>query len=282
MDNRFVMPKGRQTVRQNGGRRTRLWELADSKNLTVQKLEAAYLAGFEAMDRVETRHAQNKTDSRFTPDGVKDDLLKFVLNEAVPALHQSRMTIRKAKDEVAERRGKLKLAGPDKSDIAGALRRQEIRQRLSAMKPDEQSAYFGKYGDNLPAEVAVAVVELPPEFSNVPPSRHDLLIESELNAQFGPEIQEIQSSSRRSKRPRAVWRPRVMRFVSKLGFMTSRSSTSSPRRSRPSTAHHGCVVPRTGSWWWIWRRGLKERPRRPKLKPACITKTLTTTNRKRT
>jgi hypothetical protein len=192
MDNRFVMPKGRQTVRQNGGRRTRLWELADSKNLTVQKLEAAYLAGFEAMDRVETRHAQNKTDSRFTPDGVKDDLLKFVLNEAVPALHQSRMTIRKAKDEVAERRGKLKLAGPDKSDIAGALRRQEIRQRLSAMKPDEQSAYFGKYGDNLPAEVAVAVVELPPEFSNVPPSRHDLLIESELNAQFGPEIQEIQ------------------------------------------------------------------------------------------
>jgi predicted nucleic acid-binding Zn-ribbon protein len=162
-----------------------------SKNLTVQRLEAAYLAGFEAMDRVEARHAQNKTDTRFTPDGVKDDLLKFVLNEAVPALHQSRMTIRKAKDEVAERRGKLKLAGPDKSDIAGALRRQEIRQRLSAMKPDEQAGYFMRYGDNLPVEIAQAVVELPAEFSNVPQSRHDLLTESALNEQFGPAIEEI-------------------------------------------------------------------------------------------
>jgi hypothetical protein len=34
----FKMPKGRMTVRKNGGRRVRLWELGDSQNPTVQKV----------------------------------------------------------------------------------------------------------------------------------------------------------------------------------------------------------------------------------------------------
>jgi hypothetical protein len=102
MDDKFKMPKGRQTIRKGGGRRTRLWELSNSKNPTVQKLEAVYLSGLDAMDRAEARHAANKADRRFTPEGVRDDLLKFVLADAVPALHQGRTAIKKARAEVFE------------------------------------------------------------------------------------------------------------------------------------------------------------------------------------
>ena len=143
------------------------------------------------MDRVETRHATIKTDTRFTPDGVRDDLLKFVLNDAVPALHRGRTTIAKARAEVAERRSKLKVEGPDKTDVAAAFRRMEIRTRLNNMKPDELTSYFARYGDNLPTEIAQAVTELPPEYSGVPQSRHDLLTERALAAQFGSEIGEL-------------------------------------------------------------------------------------------
>jgi hypothetical protein len=191
MDDKFRMPKGRQTIRKDGGRRTRLWELSGSKNPTVQKLEAAYLAGLGAMDRAEARHATNKTDPRFTADGVRDDLLKFVMTDAVPTLHQGRMAIRKARDEVVERRSKLKIQGPDKIDAAGALRRMEIRTRLLGMKPSELSKYFARYGDNLPAEIVQAVIELPAEYSGVSQTRHDLLTERALNAQFSGEIAEI-------------------------------------------------------------------------------------------
>jgi hypothetical protein len=187
----FTKPKGRQTIRKNGGRRTRLWELGDSKNSTVKQLEAAYLVGLGAMDRVEARHAANKADSRFTPDGVRDDLRKFVLSDAVPALHQGRTTIAKARAEVAERRSKLKVEGPDKTDVAAAFRRMEIRTRLNNMKPDELTNYFARYGDNLPTEIAQAVTELPAEYSGVPQSRHDLLTERALNAQYGDAISEI-------------------------------------------------------------------------------------------
>lgn len=187
----FKMSKGRVTVRKNGGRRTRLWELSNSNNPTVQKLEAVYLAGLGAMDCAEARHAANKTDSRFTPEGARDDLLKFVLTDAVPALHRGRTAIKKARAEVAERRSKLKVEGPDPSDIAAAFRRMEIRTRLREMKPEELTQYFARYGDNLPTEIAQAVTELPAEYSGVPQSRHDLLTERALNARFGGAIAEI-------------------------------------------------------------------------------------------
>ena len=58
---------------------------------------------------------------------MKHDTLKFALGDIVPVLHQARTTIKKAKAEVAERKSKLKVEGPDKSDIASALRRMEIR-----------------------------------------------------------------------------------------------------------------------------------------------------------
>jgi hypothetical protein len=191
MDNKFRMPKGRQTIRKGGGRRTRLWELSGSDNPTVQRLEAVYLDGLSTMDRAEARHATNKVDPRLTADGVRDDLLKFVLTDAVPALHQGRMAIKKARDEVVERKSKLKIEGPDKTDAAAALRRMEIRTRLREMKPHELSKYFARYGDNLPAEIALAVIEMPAEYSGVPQSRYDLLTQRALIAQFGNVIEEI-------------------------------------------------------------------------------------------
>jgi len=125
MDDKFKMPKGRQTIRKGGGRRTRLWELSGSNNPTVQKLEGTYLAGLGAMDRAEARHAAIKVDPRFTPDGVRDDLLKFVLTDAVPKLYQGRMVIKKARDKLAERKSKLKIEPRDKTDAAAAVRRME-------------------------------------------------------------------------------------------------------------------------------------------------------------
>jgi len=60
----------------------------------------------------------------------------------------------------------------------------EIRTFLREMKPEAQAHYFASLGDNIPAEVAIAISELPPEFSGVPKSRHDLLAERALQAQL--------------------------------------------------------------------------------------------------
>jgi hypothetical protein len=182
---------GRRTIRKSGGRQTRLWEHGKSKNATVKKLEVAYLDGLGVVDRTEARHEVNKADTRFTPDGVRDDLVKHVLADAVPALHRGRLAIRKAKLEVAERKSKLKLDSPPKDDVAAAFRRMEIRTHLKDMSTDQQSKYFAKYEANMPVEIMQAVTELPAEYSGIPQSRYDLLVNGQMEANFGPEIAEI-------------------------------------------------------------------------------------------
>jgi hypothetical protein len=87
----------------------------------------------DAVDRVEARTRSNVTSGKFTSEGVKDDALKFALSELVPSLHRARTTIKKAKTEVADRKSKLKVEGPDKLDLAGAMRRTKF-DFLQAMK----------------------------------------------------------------------------------------------------------------------------------------------------
>ena len=200
MAEKFVPPKGRQTIRKGGSltgangpmsRPMKLWAFESKPNTTLAKLEAAYLAGVEAVDRVEARARVNATNGKFTPEGAKDDVLRFALNDIVPELHRARTTIKKAQAEVAERRSKLKLAQPDKADAAGAILRMEIRQKIAAMKGSEQNKYFDQYGDNLPAEVAMAILEMPQEFSGVPASLRNQVMQRALESQHGPAIAEI-------------------------------------------------------------------------------------------
>ena len=125
----FVMPKGRTTIRRGGSltgtagpisRRVRLWEYDPKPNTTLAKLESAYLAGLNAVDRAEERTKANAASGKFTPDGVKQDAQQFALNELVPSLHRARTTIQKARAEVAERKSKLTLQAPDKTDVRGS------------------------------------------------------------------------------------------------------------------------------------------------------------------
>jgi hypothetical protein len=196
----MALMKGRSTIRKGGSltgvtgktsRFTERWCFDTSRNPSLKPLEAAYDAGFDAVDRVEARTRANAADGRFTPQGSKHDVLTFALSDLVPVLHKSRLAIKKIETEVAARESKFKLDGPDKSDVAAAFRRMEIRTRLREMPAAQQTAYFAGYGNNLPADVAMAVLELPPEYSGVPQSRHDILTHSVLDARHGAEIAEL-------------------------------------------------------------------------------------------
>src|SRR5262245_55561556 len=165
MADKLKIPKGRTTIRRSGSltglhgqksRAIRLWPFEAKPNTTLARLEVAYMTGLDAVDRIEECTRSSTASGRFTPDGVKDDALKYAMSDLIPALHRARTTIRKAKTEVAERRSKLKIEGPDKSDVAAAFRRREIRTFLREMKGNDQKNYFARYGDDLPGEVTMA------------------------------------------------------------------------------------------------------------------------------
>jgi hypothetical protein len=167
------------------------WRFNPEPNTLLARLEAAYMSGLDAVDRIEERTRSNKTSGKFTREGARDDVLNYALSSLIPGLHKARLTIKRAKAEVAERKSKLKIEGPDPSDIAAAFRRMEIRTRLREMKDGEQREYFAKHGDNLPSEVAAAVLELPPEYSGVMKPEHERIAQQALAARHGTEIGEI-------------------------------------------------------------------------------------------
>src|SRR4051812_12085695 len=96
------MPKGRQTIRKGGSitgvtgkvsRMIKLWPFDPPPNTTLARLEAAYMSGLDAVDRIEAHTRTAAATGRFTPEGVKDDVLKFALNNLVPDLNRARTTI---------------------------------------------------------------------------------------------------------------------------------------------------------------------------------------------
>ena len=132
------------------------------------------MTGLEAVDRAEARTKANVSSGLLTAEGAKADARQFILTDLIPNIRRARTTIQKAKIELAERRSKFKLGAPDPSDIAAALRRQEIRSHFKALSPDEREAYFRR-GEVSP-DVATALLELPPRLQRhpaVPTRAHD-------------------------------------------------------------------------------------------------------------
>jgi hypothetical protein len=189
--------KGRSTIRRNGSatgvtgttaRVIKRWGFDPQPNTTLARLQDAYLAGLNCVDQAEMREQTNKTNKMFTPDGARDDLMKFVWTDLVPTFHKARMTIAKARQELAERRAKLTLPTSDPQDLAAALRRREIRDHFKSMDDAQQRHFFS--GADIPSEVLAAVLEMPPQFSGVPSERYSHIRERALQSRHGPEIAE--------------------------------------------------------------------------------------------
>lgn len=191
--------KGRNTIRKNGSvtgatgqtsRQIKRWRFDPEPDTLLARLQDAYLSGLEAVDQIEQRTATNRTNGKFTREGSRDDVLSYALNTLIPNLHKARLTIKRAKAEVAERKAKLKIDGPDPTDIAAAFRRMEIRTFLRDMNGEDRSKYFTNNGDNLPADVLMAVLELPPEYSGLVAPQRERLTQQALATRHGPEIAE--------------------------------------------------------------------------------------------
>jgi hypothetical protein len=110
-DDKFVMPKGRMTIRsgassdkRNGrdNRRIRAWDFNPEPGSTIAKLETAFLGALTAVDAVIARRDVAMKCGKFTADGVSDDVLQFTLSDAVPVLKRGRNAIASAKPITAE------------------------------------------------------------------------------------------------------------------------------------------------------------------------------------
>ncbi len=81
-------------------------------------------------------------------------------------------------------RDRIKLQPPDKTGIVGALRCREMREFLREMPVKERNAYVSRRRENMDPDLALAIVEMPAEFSGVLGSDRNDLIDSALQAEL--------------------------------------------------------------------------------------------------
>jgi hypothetical protein len=211
MADKFVMPKGRQTIRksmqqvstdplnptvQRENRRVRLWNFQAAPGTTLAKLEAAYLSALDTVDSIEERKANSAKSGKFTADGLTDDALQFALNNAVPTFKRGRDAIKAAKAEAKARREALQLQKPDKSDVAGAILRAQICDRLAAMSAKDRDAFINSNIEKLDPVTAEAILTAPAWLSGVSNSHRQLLTDRALQAQHGEAVAELQELER--------------------------------------------------------------------------------------
>ena len=207
MTDQFVRPQGRRTIRRTAlsapgtpmmpssgrqPRNIRMWDLGDGEpSSTKEKLRRAYLGALDAVDAVEARKADALKSGKFTPAGAADDALQFALSELVPAFKQGRNTIDAAKREAKSLRDEIRLQSPDKSDVVGAMRRREMREFLRGMPAKERNAYVSQRRESMDPDLALAIVEMPAEFSGVIESDRNDLLDRALEAQHGENMTQL-------------------------------------------------------------------------------------------
>ena len=142
-------PLGRMHIRKDvpgsnrSSRHVGLWPFRPRSDAsTLARLQKAYTDALDAVDKIEQHKDNAKASGKLTPEGITADTLQFATTQLASMLHHGRQAIDAARDEVLEKRAKLTLQPVGKTDVAGALRRQEMRAWLRQMPNQERSAYI--------------------------------------------------------------------------------------------------------------------------------------------
>jgi hypothetical protein len=179
-----------------GGRENRsirMWGLGEGPaNSTKERLLLAYHAALDAVDRVGERKSEALKSGKFTEQGVADSVAQFALSELTPVFKRGRNVIDAARREAKGLRDQIKLEPTDKTDVVGYMRRQEMRNWLRGLKNQDRNRFISQNRDKLDPDMALAIVEMPAEFSGVLETDRDNLIDRALQAQHGEAMTRLQ------------------------------------------------------------------------------------------
>jgi hypothetical protein len=141
---------------------------AHSKTAAVR---AAAQAALLAADRYAERRNEMKASGQYTEPGV-NAALRDLLPATIRSLQTARAPITALKREVAAKRDSLRRADPDKTDLAGALERGEIRQLFRTLPPTERQGLAMSTND---IRLLEALVTAPPELSGFTGNQSELI-----------------------------------------------------------------------------------------------------------
>ncbi|CCE97206.1 conserved hypothetical protein [Sinorhizobium fredii HH103] len=118
----------------------------------------------QLVDKLAKKHREQKDKGTLSQKGLDEAMREFVTKEIVPQLARARGKLETSTENVDAKRQALTIPKPDKSDVAGALLRQELRTYLRGLSLGQRAALLLQNPD--PATIA-AVFEAPNHLSGI-------------------------------------------------------------------------------------------------------------------
>jgi hypothetical protein len=165
-----------------------LWDLNVRPGSTAHRLEDVYLKALASVDAAEARKSAAVQSAKFTPEGIRADVLQYGASQLAPVLHKGKAQIAAAKRELADKRSQIKPPVADRTDMVGAMLRAEMRSFVKN-HPDRDG--YLRDLDKLSPEMAQALREVPAEMSGISPSQHSALVNRSLEATHAEAIAEV-------------------------------------------------------------------------------------------
>jgi hypothetical protein len=186
---KLTMPKGRLRLRDDTeSALIGLWQWETKPHTTLRALEENYLAVIDTASKVSRRRIKLKSAGKHTDLGLTEELIPAALETAKP-LRRAQNAVARARKELSQRRERLKLKAPDKTNVVAALEHREIPSWLRSLPQAERDAVTG--AERIDPVIAEAILSAPRELSGVAASHVKLMTDRRLEAQHPGEAEEL-------------------------------------------------------------------------------------------
>lgn len=156
----------------------------------MNRLTAAIDAPLAAIDRLETKYKALVDDQRLSPLGRAEELRNFAKNDTVGVMRRSQNIVKSMRADLQGSRNKLRVPKPDKSDVAGAILRMDMRTWLKDMNRGElMGALLDK---DTPIELLQAAYEVPPQMIGSDAAIMEDIQKRLLELHHGPVLEQIE------------------------------------------------------------------------------------------
>lgn len=164
-------------------------------------LRQAALACLDVADRFRARETAVKSDIGFTPVGRSNVLKDEASKSYLPALQAAFRPIADALAAAKRARSAISIPAPDPSNIAAALERQEIRQMVKGMKPNDRMAFLTGSKDE---RIADAVLSAPSALSGLSDDQFTQVRDLAVDRRFGDRVAEIRAAEEAAEAAQAA------------------------------------------------------------------------------
>lgn len=179
------------------------------------QLAAAYVALNKAAEDGRAKASALKNDPNYTPVGRANQMKNWLLGDGLAPVKAARGAMKAAQAEIDATRAKMTGAAIDKSDVAGAVLRTDLRAWFRGLDPAARTARLVM--KDIPQDLKLAILEAPPELSGVSAEQKAAVERDEIEARHPDEVAKLDLISQAMLALESAERAALMTFTDEVG-----------------------------------------------------------------